>query len=306
MSNRVGKLLFVFSISILTAVHPCWAQVGTLAKKGVEEILEAIAKRSGQEGVKEVMDKFGREGVEELLQKATQEGGEQAAKSVIKIAGEYGIQGINVLRRSPVVFARALDEIPPDLVRPALGAVEREPELLTRVVTKFGSRGVQAELKHPGVGGQLVDTLGADGLKLADGLATKDVKGLLPYASDIAQLPPAERGKVLEKILALPGKVVECLNKNPKVLYTAAGVATVLGLGNEAQAAADHAIDHLASPENSGALERTVKDVAESVSRALLYPIAMFVGLALFVVASYHLVLKNLLLRRRGKTRPEA
>lgn len=226
-------VLLAFATAMFVSQPSSQAQ-STLVKAGAREIIEAITQRFGQVGLKEVMEKVGQESIEELVQRAVSEGGEQAAKSVIKIAGEHGLQAINVLRRAPGVFSQALENIPPDMVSQALGAIERNPDLMTRVATKLGGRAIQTELRHPGIGARLVDVMGDDGVRLAEKLTTNNVKKVMPYVEDLGALSAPDKKKVIDKILDMPAAVLDYLEKHPKVLMATGGVAAVLAIKDNA------------------------------------------------------------------------
>jgi hypothetical protein len=127
----------------------------------------------------------------------------------------------------------ALDALPSSLVRPALHAAAREPQVVTRVVAELGSEGLEVVARHPGVGTRVVQRFGAEAVPVGRAVTTDQAVSLARHADDIAQLAPAQRSALLGKIARSPGVVLDYLEKHPRILLTAGGAATVLALKDD-------------------------------------------------------------------------
>ena len=225
MAMIVLAMLIVFAASA-----PARA---SLAGKAAKELTEAIAEKFGREGAEELAKMGGKEAVQELLERAGREGGDALVARVTVLGRQHGPSALRVLNRSPRAFVAAIDGLPDDMIRPALRAVERDPQRMTHLVQAHGSRALMAEVKHPGVGASLVAKLGDDGLGIAERVSTDQAITLSRHADDIARLPAAEKASVLRAIGRSPARVAEFLERNPKFMITAASVATIIAISDE-------------------------------------------------------------------------
>lgn len=205
-----------------------------LLRKAAQEIFEMVGKKLGREGAQELAEKVGREGVEEILERAAKEGGEEAVERVVRVGGSHGAKALRILERAPAQLSRALDDLPANQVKQALSALEREPELLTGLASKYGARGLSLELRHPGVGGKLLAKLGDDALSVGQRLTTDQIGRVTHYADDIAKLPATQRKAFLDALAKTPGKVLDALETHPTVLKAMTAVGIVLPVGMKA------------------------------------------------------------------------
>ena len=203
------------------------------ATTGARELAETLVRQGGSRAARELAEVGGETAVREMLETAAREGGEELVQKSTKYALAHGPLAVGALRAAPARMVGALDGLPAPLVRPALHAAAREPQVVTRIVTEFGGEGLEVVARHPGVGTRLVTTCGADGGRAGRNLTTDQAVSLTRHADDIAQLPPAQRSAVLDKIARSPGVVLDFLEKHPRVLLTAGGAATVVALKDE-------------------------------------------------------------------------
>src|SRR5688572_19367708 len=214
------------------AAQVCFAQARPIAQ-AAKELAEALVKQGGREAAEELSKMGGEAAVRETLEAAAREGGEALVNKTTQYALAHGPLALQAMRAAPARMAGALDALPPALVKPALHAAAREPQVVTRIVTEFGSGALEVAAKHPGVGTRIVQNFGDDGVKVGRALSTDQAVALARHADDIAALAPAQRSALLGKIASSPRVVLEFLEKHPRVLTTAAGVGTVLALKDE-------------------------------------------------------------------------
>ena len=229
-TERPRSLLRGFvSLSLLLTllVSPALAQV-KVAKEIIEESVEAIVKRAGKEELEQLSAAGGRQLLKETLEKSAEEGGETLVKRATAYGIEHGPVAMRAIGRSPRTMVRALDDLQPSLRGPALRAVERQPEVLTGLVTKHGADALEAAAKHPGVGPTLGQKLGAEGLAASKNLTTDQAIVVARHADEVAALPPAQKTAFYQKLNKAPGAVADFLEKHPKTLLTAAGVTAFL------------------------------------------------------------------------------
>lgn len=225
-SRKKSKIVFLVWIIIFT-LQPTFAfcSIGSFLSKPVREAFEYIFKKSTTQGLKELAEIGGEKAVQEVLEQAVKEGGEQMAERVAFYTVKYGANALKAISRSPGRIIKALDEIPESMVRPALGAIEREGDSLVKLVNAYGKESLELAAKHPGVGSKIVEKLGDDGIRIAKNL-TNDQAIVLARASDtIAKLPKRDQVKVYEILLKSAGEALDYLEKHPKILATSAGLS---------------------------------------------------------------------------------
>ncbi len=215
----------------------CVAQQGLAQARSVaaaaKELAEALVKQGGREAAEELATIGGETAVRETLEAAAREGGEALVQKTSRYALAHGPVAIRALRPSPARMVGALDGLPPQLVKPALFAAAREPQVVTKIVTEFGPGALEVAAKHPGVGARIVQNFGDDGVRVGRALTTDQAVSLARHGDDIAALQPAQRSALLGKIAKSPGVVLDYLEKHPRILTTAAGVGTVLALKDD-------------------------------------------------------------------------
>jgi hypothetical protein len=218
--------------SLLLAPALCLAQ-GRVVIEGGEALVKQMVKRGGATAAREVAEMGGDVAVRETLERAAREGGEQLAARVSRYALAEGPVALRAVRQSPARMVAALDEMPQNLVRPALSAAAREPDTLVRLVASHGAGALETAARHPGVGSKLITTFGDDGLRVGRSLTTDEAVVVARHADEIAKLSTAERSGVMQALSKSPARVVGYLERHPKVLLTTAGVVTVIAMKDE-------------------------------------------------------------------------
>lgn len=221
-------IVVVFSFWFVTGLH---AQVGQIVRELAEAALEQIGRREAGD-----LAKFGGEAaVREIFEKAAQEGGEVAAKQLAGYTERFGLAALRAVEVAPGRMLPALEKMSGDLLGPAIYAAAREPALVTKLVTEYGESALMVAAKHPGVGPEIATTLGREGIDTALRLPTPQAVRLARCAEDIAAapVPPSSKNAVLNAIARAPGRVLDEIEKHPKILMTAAGCATLVAISHD-------------------------------------------------------------------------
>lgn len=271
------KSLWLSVILCLLAAQSVNANVIT---KGVREIAEAIAKKGGKEAAQELAEFGGKQKIQEVLEKAAKEGGDELVEKVIRYGRKYGLSAVKTIDNAPALYVKALDGIPETLVERALWAAQREPAVMTRLLSQHGSDALQIAARYRGVGTYIVATLGDDGIRMARHLSENQAVILARHADDIAGLPSAQKGQVVEAILAAPGRLIDYMEKHPKVFMTAAGITTLVALKDDVLGKDEEITinpDGSTTTRKRGFVER-ILDMFQKPISAVLVVLAVIVG----------------------------
>ncbi|RMG40091.1 MAG: hypothetical protein D6725_04085 [Planctomycetota bacterium] len=283
---------------VLGMAMPAQAIVpGRAGREAVEWVLKqlgkALGKRTAREVLEEVAEYGGREFVERVTSKLLREGGEEALERAGRLAAKHGPDVLRAIDNAPSVrrVLSVLDELPEHEARAAIrrlaGTGGRE---LARMTEKMGARVLRAEIRHPGVGGRLVQTLGDDGVRLAARLDRTEAVTLAQHADDIAKLPPQLRRGVLQMLYdntkAMMQWMRRFVEKHPgKVLFTTAATALILQNREAVLGGAEIVFDENGKPigiRKPGLVDRMVDKVVTpvvSVVRTMLSIAAVVMGL---------------------------
>lgn len=259
-------------ISTIVFYHPTvsFSQEAEIVEDTVPEIISAIEGEFGEQGAQELAEFGGKEAVTATLEKVEAEGGEAAVARASYYAKTYGVSALEVIGKSPATYIKVLDELEPVLVKPALEAVEHDPEVVTELVTKYGKGALELAAKDPGVGTEIAEKLGEDGIQTAKNLSTNDAIRLARYSDDIANLPVGQKKEVLEAIAKAPARIFNYMEEHPKLLKTAAGVGVILAIKNNV----------LGRPGKPGFIERIY---GQTISSFHFYFAIIFIILAVFI-----------------------
>ena len=212
----------------------------------------------------------------ESLEKIGKESGEEIMKKAGVFAADYGPTALRSIERSPKAMTAALDKLSPQFRQTAIHIVDRDPKVMVSLVERYGSDALEAAARHPGVGATLTQKLGTQGIEAARKATTNEAIILARHADEIAALAPTSRQAVLAAISKAPAKAAAILEKNPKLLLTAAGVTIFLG-------AKDSFIGTTAAP---GLIERMTGRTFE----ALKTPVYILCALLLAGAAGYIII----------------
>jgi hypothetical protein len=265
---------FTFAIALVPLAAR--AQAGPLLRRGAEEAAEMIMRRSGQKAAGEIAEFGGQTALRESLEKIGKESGDEIMKKAGALAADYGPTALRSIERSPKAMTAALDKLSPQFRQAAIHIVDRDPKIMVSLVERYGSDALEAAARHPGIGATLTQKLGAQGIVAARKATTNEAIILARHADEINALAPTTRQAVLGAIGKAPAKAAAILEKNPKLLLTAAGVAIFLG-------AKDSFIGTTATP---GLIERMTGRTFE----ALKTPVYILCGLLLAGAAGYLII----------------
>jgi hypothetical protein len=256
-----------------------------VAKEVIETAVEQIFKQTGKQGLRELTEMGGREAVEDLMQQSAREGGEQLVRKVTQYGLDEGPAALRAIRTSPAKMVEALDGVSPELRSSAISAVAREPQAMLPLVRQYGAPALEVAARHPGVGEQVVEKLGQDGIQLGKQLTTDQSIVVARHADEIAALAPPQRSAVVQQILRSPGKVLDYLETHPRVLRTAAGVGIVLAIKDQiiGDGGASHILGDgriITTPGHPGLIERILPASLAFLSTPIAI-VAWIVGVAL-------------------------
>jgi hypothetical protein len=268
--KRHHSYVTAFALALSLMGSHARAQVSAV-RELVEEGTEQIFRSAGRQGLEELTEMGGRTAVREVLEQSSREGGEQLVKRVTSYGIKEGPMALRAIRLSPAKMVGALDELSPELRAAGLRAVDRNPQALAQIVRQYGTGALEVAARHPGVGDQLVETLGADGVSLGRGLTTDQSIVAARYADDIATLPAAERQGIISKILRSPAPILDYLETHPRILRTAAGVAVVMAVKDDILGDKGHSIIRpdgsvVTTPAHPGLIERILPQSLHAAS----------------------------------------
>jgi len=263
------------------------AQVATVARGVVEEGVELIFKRAGTEAAEELTKTGGRVAVRATLEKAAREGGEGLVKRATAYGIEQGPIALRAIGRSPAKMVGALDNLAAELRPAALRAVERDPQAVAGLVERYGADALEAAVRQPGVGPVLGEKLGQEGLSVAKSLTNDQAIVVARHADEIAKLPAAEQAGLMAKLKTNAAGVVGFLERHPKTLLTAGGVAVLLGAKDQILGPGEAEIGPDGKPTGRFVREGLVMRVWHDVLAFLATPLRALAGLGVVVAAMW-------------------
>jgi len=278
----VLSALIVFAVELSVPIGSVAFAQGAVIRKPAQEVVEAIAKyltrKGGRELAEELAELGGEATVRRVAERAVREGGDDALNALVRAARAHGPDAVRAVDNAVNVprLLRAVDDLPEDIASKAvrrLGA-GADGRALAEVVENFGSQALRAEVRHPGIGGQLVARLGDDGAALATRASRDQAITLSRHADDIARLPEPQRAELLkllhadtDRMVSFMGRFIE---KNPgKVLFTVAATTVVLAnaekvLGGEGEIVIGPDGKPVYVPK-SGVIERIAAPIVQQV-----------------------------------------
>ncbi len=258
------------------------AQSSALAKLA-RELVEQLAKTGGKEATEELARVGGEAAVKEVLEKAAREGGEELAQKLARYTTEYGAAVVQGARGSPAKFVSAFEGLSPTVRQGALQAIRREPELMSGLVSDFGRDALVVGARHPGVGPQLLRKLGPEGTGLLKDLSTDQAIQLGRLSPDIARASSLQRAQLLELIRRAPGRVLDILERHPKILATGAALGAFLAVKDKILGGSEVVLDANGKPvvvSKPGFVERVVKVFQRPLTGIMLVLGAFLAGWA--------------------------
>ncbi len=265
---------------------------GWVASSIPTSVVKAVAKYFGKEGAEQASEFLAKNASKEVMERvatiAAREGGEEAVEQVAKLTAKHGPEVLFALDNTATILpvAKALQELPESQVRTALAklAAGESGKTLGAAVTRFGSKALATELKHPGAGLVLLKHFGDEGAELATRMSSDQAIVVARHADEIAALPTAQRSGVLslirndtEKVVAFAGRFVEA---NPgKTLFTVATTTVILAEPERILGGDEVVFDADGNPivvSKSGLVGRSIESTgkaAEHLSNHFLQPL---------------------------------
>lgn len=282
MKMNRWSVVALMLLALVAGAPLAHAQVAAATRGIVEEGIELIFKRAGTETAEELSKLGGRAAVRQTLERAASEGGEGLVRRATAYGVEQGPIALRVIGRSPAKMVGALDNVAPELRTAALRAVEREPQLVTKLVERYGGEALEAAAKQPGVGPLLGEKLGAEGLQAAKTLTTDQSIIVARHADEIAKLPPETRAGFFAKLRSNAAGVTSFLERHPKTLLTAGGVAVLLGAKDQILGPVEETIGPggVVTGRREGLVMRAWHDVLGVLAKPIGWIATMLVGLA--------------------------
>ncbi len=236
---RIVTMLGCLAIGFFPAAQ---AQLGWVGK-AAKELVEAVAAKGGQQAAKELTEMGGEALAREALEKAAQEGGEKLAQKLAARTVEHGPALLKVAKSSPAKFLSAFDEMTPAMQKAAAQAMTREPDLMARLFSDLGKEVLTAAAKHPGVGTQVMEILGGEGAETLGKITTDEAIQLSRLAPKVANVAEPGRQSLMEMIGEAPRPIMDLLERHPRVMLTAAGVASFIAAKERLLGGAEIVVD---------------------------------------------------------------
>mgnify|MGYP006427081089 CR=1 FL=1 len=214
---------------------------GSLIRKPAQEVTEALgryfSRTGGREITQELVEFGGEAAVRRVAERAFREGGDDALNALVRTARSHGPDALRAADNAVNIprLLRAVDDLPEEMASQAIRRLSAgaEGRLLAETVERFGAQALRAEVRHPGIGGNLVRHLGDDGVAFASQASRQQAITISRHADDIARLPDTQRAGVLrilredfDRGVAFMARFIE--NNPGKVLFTAATTTVVL------------------------------------------------------------------------------
>jgi hypothetical protein len=263
-----------------SSAFPQAAIVAPAARTLIEALEGYAIKAPARDLVDEIAEAGGRDGIAAFSTRLVDEGGETALTQAARLVREAGPAAIAALAKAPkpAMLLNALDSLPAEAAGQAVRALGRgaDGEALAAAVDRFGAGALKLELQHPGVGTQLAQKLGDEGIAIARRMPTPDAILLARRAPEIASLPFGQRQALLDAVTKHLGGFVGFLESHPKFTFTAAATAVLLKEGDQIFGSSVVATDANGRPvavARPGFVERFSQTFLAGIARPILAPI---------------------------------
>jgi len=241
------------------------------SKEAVEEGSEKLAKEVGPVLLQRVSVKLKRDG------------GESAVTAASELAAKHGPDVIRALDNAPAPtkIVQALEELPTEEVSVAATrlASGRRGKQLAGATEEFGVQVLQAEIKHPGVGMELVRVWPDRGAALGRQMSREEALTLGKYLEDLRGVSPEQRAGLLqviqsdkERFFSWLGRFIE---EHPgKTIGSATFLAVFLPNSERILGGTEITFDEVGSPmvvRKPGLLEAPLNRLADSLAFGVLW-----------------------------------
>lgn len=274
--------LLVLACLLVVVPEPVQAQKSRLVREAGERILSSLRGAAGRDYAQELAELGGERAVHELTERLVRTGGDEALAWTVQMTRVHGADTLRALKQAPdpTVIQQAVDELPVEQVDPAFRRLAApEGRRLAQTIEQHGAAALRAEVRHPGIGGELVRHLGPDGARVARQMETPQAITLGRHAPDIARLPAEQKAGVLRLLREDAEGVVRWMGEftaeHPgKVLFTAS-FTTLLLANPEWIGGTPPGVDETGNPipPGPGVPERLLDSVVPPVTDRVVSPV---------------------------------
>jgi len=251
-----------------------------------------FSKEVAEEGSEKLAKEVGPELLQRVSAKLVRDGGESAVTEASELAVKHGPDVVRALDNAPAPakIVLALGELPADEVSAAAArlASGRRGQQLAKATEVFGAQVLQAEIKHPGVGMELVRVWPGSGAALGRQLSREEALTLGKYLDDLRNVSLEQRAGLLqiiqsdkERFFSWLGRFLE---EHPgKTIGSATFLAAFLPNSERILGGAQITFDDSGSPiviGRPGLLEAPLNRLADSLAVGVLWLVG---GIALVV-----------------------
>lgn len=242
-----------------------------------------FSKEAAEEGSEKLAKEVGAELLQRVSAKLVRDGRESAVTEASELAAKHGPDVVRALDNAPVPakIVQALGELPTEEVSTAAArlASGSRGQQLARATEEFGAQILQAEIKHPGVGMELVRVWPDSGAALARQLSREEAVTLGKYLDDLQSVPQEQRAGLLqviqsdkERFFGWLGKFVE---EHPgKTIGSATFLAAFLPNSERILGGAQIIFDRNGSPivvRTPGLIDAPLNKLADSMAVGILW-----------------------------------
>ncbi len=193
----------------------------TAAKEAVEFFAGQAERQGAKAMAKELAEVGGETAVRNVFEQVARESGEAGVQTLVKLSKSYGVDAIRAAQVAPRLALLA-ERVSPELAPSALRALLRPEEraVLERLGSELTPAALEAAARHPGVGVEVVERLGAAGVQASKRYDTDAVIQLVKSseAKSFTALPASEKTGLLKR-------VAQFIEQHPKTVLGAAGLA---------------------------------------------------------------------------------
>jgi hypothetical protein len=252
-----------------------------------QELVEIMLKKGGSRAAQELAEWGGEKAVRELAEEAMRTGGEKTVQILRQHVAAHGFSALKALKTNPGQMLQVLDEIPKSMVGKVLAAVNHNPVAMNRILSNYGSDALLVAAKHPGIGADICEGLGSQGIRAALRLESPQLIQLHRLLPQLNKLAASQRSQVLDMLSEAPARVLSFLEKHPRILLTSAGVTLLINY-REAIMGGDEIIEN---PDGTkqviskpGFLGRTTEKIIShpTFTHAVML-LSGFIGIALLI-----------------------
>ncbi|MFN3152489.1 hypothetical protein [Bremerella sp.] len=201
MRTRPVLILGVILLVLLLASPWLLASPASSLSKAV---MRFFSKEAAEEGSEKLVKEVGPELLQRVSAKLVRDGGESAVPRASELAAKHGPDVVRALDNvpNPAKIIQALEELPTEEVSTAAArlASGSRGQQLAKATEGFGAQVLQAEIKHPGVGMELVRVWPDSGAALARQLSQEEALTLGKYLDDLQSVPQEQRAGLLQVI----------------------------------------------------------------------------------------------------------